>query len=76
MGASVGDFKLVGLAAGFTLGFGFLTVWNAIKQTRRIEKAYKSPYIILIWLELLSNVTIGVLGWLVLEEIVPATYAS
>jgi hypothetical protein len=45
---SANDFKLVGLAAGFTLGFGFLTVWNAIKQTAAIEKAYKSFYVILV----------------------------
>ncbi|KAE8147162.1 hypothetical protein BDV25DRAFT_169365 [Aspergillus avenaceus] len=72
MVASVGDFKLVGLAAGFSLGFGFLTVWNAMKQTMGIEKPYKSPYVILIWIEILSNLTIGVLGWLVLEGIIPA----
>ncbi|KAB8233954.1 hypothetical protein ETB97_003281 [Aspergillus alliaceus] len=72
MSASVTDFKLVGLAAGFTLGFGFLTVWNAIKQTAAIEKPYKSPYVILIWIEILSNVTIGVMGWLVLEGVIPA----
>ena len=70
-----GDFKLVGLAAGFTLGFGFLTVWNAIKQTSEIEKPYKSPFVILIWIEILSNVVIGVMGWLVLEGIVPVMYA-
>ncbi|KAB8076272.1 hypothetical protein BDV29DRAFT_189607 [Aspergillus leporis] len=57
---SANDFKLVGLAAGFTLGFGFLTVWNAIKQTAAIEKAYKSFYVILV-----------VLGWLVLEGVIP-----
>ncbi|KAE8333036.1 hypothetical protein BDV39DRAFT_199387 [Aspergillus sergii] len=71
MEPSVSDFKLVGLAAGFTLGFGFLTVWNAIKQTSEIEKPYKSPFVILIWIEILSNVVIGVMGWLVLEGIVP-----
>jgi len=33
MATSIPDFKLASAAAGFSLGFGVLTVWEAIKQT-------------------------------------------
>ncbi|KAG7284420.1 hypothetical protein NEMBOFW57_010793 [Staphylotrichum longicolle] len=34
---SLTDIKLAGLASGFTLGFGFLTVWKAIRQTMMVR---------------------------------------
>lgn len=74
MASTVDDFKIAGIAAGFTLGFGFLTVWKAIKQTRSIKVPHRSTYVYLIWGEVLSNVCIGIVGWLFLEGIIPDGY--
>lgn len=71
MEATVGDWKVAGLAAGFSLGFGFLTVWKAIKQTRSITQPHRSTYVILVWAELFANFAIGILAWIYLEEIIP-----
>ncbi|KAL2211649.1 hypothetical protein CC79DRAFT_1317741 [Sarocladium strictum] len=64
--AAVVDFQLSGLAAGFTLGFGFLTVWEAIKQTKRNRNPLRSTYIYMLWGEIVANLAIGILGWLFL----------
>jgi hypothetical protein len=45
MASNVGDFKLASTAAGFTLGFGILCVWNAIQQTRSVRSSLRSVYI-------------------------------
>ena len=67
MSASVEDFQLAAVAAGFTIGFGFLTVWEAIQQTRRNRNPLRSVYIYMLWGEILVNVCIGVVGWLFLN---------
>ncbi|ORX97401.1 hypothetical protein BCR34DRAFT_548659 [Clohesyomyces aquaticus] len=64
---SKGDFQLAALAAGFTIGFGFLTVWEAIKQTRRNRNPLRSTYIYMIWGEIVANIVIGVIGWVFLS---------
>ncbi|KAI8940925.1 hypothetical protein NX059_002180 [Plenodomus lindquistii] len=64
---SVQDYQLAALAAGFTIGFGFLTVWEAVKQTRRNRNPLRSIYIYMIWGEIFANVAIGVIGWLFLN---------
>ncbi|KAB2100529.1 hypothetical protein AG0111_0g11226 [Alternaria gaisen] len=68
MSASVQDFQLAALAAGFTIGFGFLTVWEAVKQTRRNHSPLRSAYIYMIWGEIFVNVVIGIIGWLFLND--------
>ncbi|GKT92073.1 hypothetical protein Ct61P_09923 [Colletotrichum tofieldiae] len=52
------DMIIASLAWGFTLGFGWLTVWTAIKQTtamyrRQGDRIYRNAYIWMIWLEIL-----------------------
>lgn len=74
METTLGDFKIAACAAGFTLGFGFLTVWNAIKQTRNVKSPLRSTYVILVWLEIFGNLGIGIIGWLILEGILPLEY--
>lgn len=64
---------LASLAAGFALGFGFLTVWEAIKQTRRNQSPRKSLYIYMIWGEIVANLGLGIMGWLLLDGILTAT---
>ncbi|KAK2754249.1 hypothetical protein FQN54_007128 [Arachnomyces sp. PD_36] len=71
MATTLGDFKIAAVAAGFTLGFGFLTVWTAIKQTMRARTPWQSAYIWMIWGEIAANMGIGILGWLFLEGIIP-----
>ncbi|KAF5125193.1 hypothetical protein E5D57_009880 [Metarhizium anisopliae] len=71
--ASKGDIQIATLAAGFTLGFGFLTVWEAIKQTRRNKRPCRSAYIYMIWGEILANLAIGVVGYLLLDGVISPT---
>ncbi|KAH9898928.1 hypothetical protein F4778DRAFT_782527 [Xylariomycetidae sp. FL2044] len=67
--ASKSDYQVAALAAGFTLGFGFLTVWEAMKQTGRNKNPTRSLYIYMIWGEIAANVVIGILAWLFLDGI-------
>lgn len=48
MSATKTDYQVASLAAGFSLGFGFLTAWEAIKQTRRNRSPLRSSYIYMI----------------------------
>ncbi|KAJ4385771.1 hypothetical protein N0V93_010202 [Gnomoniopsis smithogilvyi] len=61
------------IAVGFSLGFGFLTVWEAIKQTRRSKNPRRSPYIAMVWGELLANIIILILGYLFFKGVLTAS---
>ncbi|XXG99743.1 hypothetical protein Hte_006084 [Hypoxylon texense] len=63
------DIQVSSLAAGFSIGFGILTVWEAIKQTRRNRNPLRSIYIYMVWGEILANVIILVLGYLWIDGI-------
>lgn len=71
--ASVADFKVAAMAFGFTVGFGFLTTWEAIKQTRRNRNPLRSAYIYMLWGEIVANVGIMVIGWIWIDEVVKST---
>ncbi|EFQ31881.1 hypothetical protein CGRA01v4_13044 [Colletotrichum graminicola] len=71
--ASRADYQLASLAAGFTIGFGFLTVWEAIKQTRRNRNPLGSAYIYMIWGEILANLIIAIVAWLFLDGVLGPT---
>ncbi|KAJ4313581.1 hypothetical protein N0V84_009338 [Fusarium piperis] len=71
--ASTSDIKIASLAAGFTLGFGLLTVWEAIKQTRRNRNPLRSAYIYMLWGEIAANLIIAVIGWIFLDGIIGPT---
>lgn len=75
MASDVGDFALASAAAGFTLGFGSLCVWNAIQQTGAVRSPLRSAYIYMIWGEIASNFVIGVIGWLFLDGVIKLGYA-
>lgn len=52
------DMIIASIAWGFTLGFGWLTTWTAMRQTGNIWKRYgtvsiHNTYIWLIWLEII-----------------------
>ena len=70
MATSVQDFQLAAVAAGFTIGFGFLTVWEAVKQTQQNRNPLRSAYIYMVWGEILANVGLGILAWLFVNDIV------
>jgi hypothetical protein len=73
MATKRGDIQLSAMAAGFTIGFGFLTVWEAIKQTRRNRNPLRSVYIYMLWGEILANIGIGVIGWVFLDGLIGPT---
>jgi hypothetical protein len=72
--SSLTDIKLAGIAAGFTLGFGVLTVWKAIKQTMMVRSPRRSIYVILVWIEIFVNFAIAILAWLLMEGVLPCGY--
>lgn len=72
--ASKSDVQVAALAAGFTIGFGFLTVWEAIKQTYRNRNPLRSLYIFMVWGEIIANIILGILAWLFLDGTIPAGY--
>ncbi|KAI5198976.1 hypothetical protein AUEXF2481DRAFT_3335 [Aureobasidium subglaciale EXF-2481] len=72
MATSSGDLQLAAAAAGFTLGFGTLTVWRAVKQTKQNKSPHRSVFIYMIWGEILANLLIGILGWLFLNDVLKA----
>jgi hypothetical protein len=74
MSYSAQETRLPTLAAGFTLGFGVLTVWKAIKQTRSVKVPRRSAYLYMVWGEIFSNLFLGVMGWLLLEGVLPEGY--
>ncbi|KPM44484.1 hypothetical protein AK830_g2072 [Neonectria ditissima] len=61
------------MAFGFTIGFGFLTTWEAIKQTRRNRNPLRSAYIYMLWGEIIANVGITAIGWIWIDEVVKST---
>ncbi|KAI5858367.1 hypothetical protein BZA05DRAFT_1148 [Tricharina praecox] len=58
------DLAISSIAWGFTLGFGFLTTWEAIKQTTRARNPLKSVYIWLVWGEILVCFCIGIIVYM------------
>lgn len=74
------DLALASLAWGFTIGFGWLTTWTAIKQTRQIYKRLGlrvicNAYVWMIWLEILVCLIFGIICWLHLKGIIPPRLA-
>ncbi|KAI3571478.1 hypothetical protein IWW34DRAFT_290334 [Fusarium oxysporum f. sp. albedinis] len=67
MSATTNDIKIASMAMGFTIGFGLLTVWEAVKQTRRNRNPLRSTYIYMLWGEIIANLGIAILGWLFLD---------
>ena len=68
--ASNNDLKITSVAAGFTIGFGLLTVWEAIKQTAENRNPLQSVYIYMLWGEIALNLAIGIMGWVFLDGVI------
>lgn len=75
------DIITASLVWGITLGFGALTTWTAIKQTaafyqrRDRNSRHVTPYIIMIWLEILVCLIFSIICWLYLRGIIPPSFA-
>lgn len=68
------DYIIASLAFGFTIGFGWLTTWTAMRQTwhgykKRGGRVFRSPYIIMIWGEIVVCAGFALLCFLYLEHI-------
>ncbi|KAL3427542.1 hypothetical protein PVAG01_01051 [Phlyctema vagabunda] len=72
------DYLIASLAWGFTLGFGFLTTWTAVKQTLQVGKRYgtsrlNSPYVWMIWMEITVCLSFSIICWLyIIGQIAPS----
>ncbi|KAM5528250.1 hypothetical protein FOXYSP1_19519 [Fusarium oxysporum f. sp. phaseoli] len=74
------DLIIASLAWGFTIGFGWLTTWTAIKQTTQVyrrhgARAFRSAYIWMVWLELLVCLIFAVICFLHLLAYIPPSFA-
>ncbi|KAL3427371.1 hypothetical protein PVAG01_00880 [Phlyctema vagabunda] len=74
------DMTIASLCWGFTLGFGFLTVWAAIKQTTQVRRTHglsrlTSPYITMIWAEISVCLSFSIICWLHLRGVIPPSFA-
>lgn len=70
------DMVIASLVLGFTLGFGWLTTWRAIKHTQRTWRMHgtrtvHNTYLWLIWLEILVCLTFGITCFLYLRGFIP-----
>lgn len=70
------DMVIASLAWGFTVGFGWLTTWTALKQTMHIYKEqglriFHSAYVWMIWLEILVCLIFSIICWLHLRGVIP-----
>ncbi|KAJ9659381.1 hypothetical protein H2198_003110 [Neophaeococcomyces mojaviensis] len=70
------DIKIAAIAWGFTLGFGYLTCSKALKQSHAVwERSHRiSTYVALVWIEVLSSLTYGILAWLLMDNVMPINF--
>ncbi|KAF4989775.1 hypothetical protein FDECE_14599 [Fusarium decemcellulare] len=74
------DLIIASLAWGFTIGFGWLTTWTAVKQTTKVyrrhgRRVFRNAYIWMIWLELLVCLIFAVICFLHLTGYIPPSFA-
>lgn len=70
------DARLASIFWGFTIGFGWLTTWKAIRQSMRVwnrhgRGIFRSAFIWMIWLEILVCLIFGIICYLHLVDIIP-----
>ncbi|EXL64933.1 hypothetical protein FOPG_18823, partial [Fusarium oxysporum f. sp. conglutinans race 2 54008] len=75
-----GDLVIASTALGFTIGFGWLTTWKAIKQTSQVydrhgRRVFRNAYIIMVWLELLVCAIFAIICILHLLDVIPPSFA-
>ncbi|KAF2141496.1 uncharacterized protein K452DRAFT_40231 [Aplosporella prunicola CBS 121167] len=70
------DIKIASIAFGFTLGFGYLTAWDAWKMTMRNRNPLRSLFVWMVWGELAVNLAIAIMAWLFLEGVIKPIFAT
>lgn len=70
------DLIIASIAWGFTIGFGWLTTWTALRQSasifnRRGRAVFRSTYVWMIWLEILVCLIFAIICFLHLRYIIP-----
>lgn len=68
------DMNVASICWGFTLGFGFLTTWEAMRQSLRARDPLRSTYVWMIWLELLVCLAFSIICWIHLDGGIPPRY--
>lgn len=68
------DMSLASICWGFTLGFGFLTTWEAIQQTMRARDPLRSVYVFMIWGEILVCLAFGIICWWHLDGVIAPSF--
>ncbi|KAH8146716.1 uncharacterized protein LAJ45_09090 [Morchella importuna] len=69
------DMNIASICWGFTLGFGFLTTWEAIRQTNRARDPLRSTYIWMIWMEIIVCLIFSIICWIHLDASIPPSFA-
>ncbi|RYP90260.1 hypothetical protein DL770_003629 [Monosporascus sp. CRB-9-2] len=74
-----GDIIIASLAWGFTIGFGWLSVWTAMKQSwqaykRTGRRVLRNGYVWMIWLEVLVCLGFGIICFLYLLDVIPPSF--
>ncbi|KAK7045832.1 hypothetical protein VNI00_007243 [Paramarasmius palmivorus] len=69
LSVSRGDIVLGSIAFGFFLGFLINVAWTAVLETKRAGRV--TPYIVMIWLEILGNTVFATTTWCYLYKIIP-----
>ncbi|RYP50842.1 hypothetical protein DL768_003760 [Monosporascus sp. mg162] len=74
-----GDIVIASLAWGFTIGFGWLSVWTAMKQSwqayrRTGRRVLRNGYVWMIWLEVLVCLGFGIICFLYLLGVIPPSF--
>ncbi|KAI1839684.1 hypothetical protein JX266_014106 [Neoarthrinium moseri] len=70
------DLLIVSIIWGFTLASGLFAAAKAFKQTRRVMKRARGlhAYSMMVWAEWSVSMVIGVLSWLFIRGIIPASF--
>ncbi|TGJ83385.1 hypothetical protein E0Z10_g5379 [Xylaria hypoxylon] len=74
------DIIIASIAWGFTLGFGLLTTWTAMRQTRVAYKntglrVLRNAYILMIWGEIIVCLAFSIICFLHIRRIIPPCFA-
>ncbi|KAL2848412.1 hypothetical protein BJY01DRAFT_233975 [Aspergillus pseudoustus] len=75
-----GEMAVASIAWGFTLGFGWLTSWTAVKQTVNIyhrngHHILGNTYVWMIWLEIIVCLAFSIICWLYVRRVIPPCFA-
>lgn len=74
--ASPTDIKIACVAAGFTLGFGYLTAWDAWKVTSSMRDPLRNLFVWMVWSELVVNAAMGIIAWLFLLGYIKSAFGT